>query len=528
MKKFLVMCLAVVAMAACSSDYDDSAVLNQIGELEQEMTQLEQQINALNEQAEQINDDIAVLQAIANGITITSVESAADGGYTVTFSNGESYTIAQGTKGDKGEQGDKGDKGEKGDDAVTPLFRIDAEGYWQVSYDNGATWLYPNGVKVSALGQQGNAGDKGDKGEQGATPRLSVDAEGYWTVSYDGVTYERLKDAAGNDVKAVAEGVTIPEYDSVFASATLSADGQTLTLVLVGSSEPIVVPVGGKLATLLYNGEAVEGVQTFALGESRNYTVEADAAFVKVVGQPDGWKAQYAAPTLTVTAPAEVVAAVAAVADSSTDVSLLVVLNNGLTTILRMQVALDSTTNPDQGGDDPDQGGTTGGEVKTFMLDAATVKASAAADIAAIPGNKNDLAAQLEPAYNLWAWNDFNFESRFAMTTSSDAAGVKIPVFYFYKTSAVANIATYITNTTSFGEIQKITMTLIDNGAKKGNLFTMTETIGGVEQTVLSSNDNTASVEHVYTFSAGNNGIFKFTNPVDQDCKVVAFSIEYN
>ncbi|MBQ1221417.1 MAG: hypothetical protein IIX78_02595, partial [Alistipes sp.] len=87
---------------------------------------------------------------------------------------------------------------------------------------------------------------------------------------------------------------------------------------------------------------------------------------------------------------------------------------------------------------------------------------------------------------------------------------------------------TLIKNNTPLGTISKITLTLIDNGAKKGNLFTMTETVGGVAQTVVSSNDNSAQCEHVYTFSAGNDGTFQFANPSDQDCKVVSIVVEYN
>lgn len=603
MKKFLLL-IATFAMAACSSDYDDAELRGKIDDLDGKVATLEQQIAQLQKTADRINDDIAALQAIANGIAITGVEAAADGGYTIHFSNGESYTIANGAKGDKGEQGEQG---AKGDDAANPMFRIDADGYWQISFD-GTNWEYPNGQKISALGQQGAAGETGPAGQQGLTPRLSVDEEGYWTVSYDGGTsYERLKDAAGEEVKAVNEAdsdaATGESYTSVFASAQLSEDGSTLEVVLAGSTETISLPVGGgALASLTLDGEAVEGVQTFAYNQTRIYTLAADADYVKVVGRPDGWEVAYDAPSLTVTAPA---AGTRATADSSTDVSLLVVLKNGLSCVVRIQVAIDETIAPAASplaapaltagtctatsitvnwtldpnasayayrlGDEGTE--QTLGKVATVTVSDLTaetaytvyVKAvgdgttytdsawasiavkTAAAGVAPEPttqtltldaesmseaglGLPTGKAGLLElTGSNSWNWNEIGMESRFALSSSANAAGTKVPVLYFYKVSAdTGNQATYVKNTTSLGEIVKITVNTIDNGGKKGKLFTMTANVGASESAVLSSNDNVAAIEHVYTFPAGNNGMFSFTNAdASNDLKVVSIVIEY-
>lgn len=55
-------------------------------------------------------------------------------------------------------------------------------------------------------GAKGNDGASGGKGEDGVTPMLKVDGDGYWTVSYDGgQTYSGVKDASGNLVKAKGE-----------------------------------------------------------------------------------------------------------------------------------------------------------------------------------------------------------------------------------------------------------------------------------------------------------------------------------
>lgn len=520
MKRLLYFLVAASLWTGCSEGYDDSAIKDDINDLKDKVTSLEQQIASLKQEAQKINSDIAAMQSIANGVAITKVTEHADGGYTVTFSNGKSYTIANGQKGDQGPQGPQGPEGP----ASTPMMRIDAEGYWQVSYDGGTTWEYPNGEKVSALGQTGETGDQGAQGAQGYTPMLSVDADGYWTVSYDGgKSYERLKDAAGNDVKAVvAEGAGNVSYKSVFESVSYSAENSTLQVVLAGTTEVLEIPVGGAALAQLYAGEnPVEGVQSFAAGETKSYTVKAPTAdLVKVIGTPDGWKAVLKEMTLEVTAPAAE-AATRATADSATDLSLLVVMKNGLATVLRMQVTVDGTTpdpTPDPDPDptpDPNPGT---GESKSYSL----IATEAIEGGLGLPGGSSSLSA----TPSVWSWNSIGFESVLALTTSGQADGTKVPVFYLYKVSK-SPAETFIRNTTALGEIQKITITLIDNGKKKGNQFLMTETVNGVQQTVLSSNDNESSSEHVYTFTAGNNGMFTFSNPSENDCKVLSFVIEY-
>ena len=88
-------------------------------------------------------------------------------------------------------KGDKGDDGVMGPSGITPLLQINAEsGFWEVSYDNGATWS-SMGVKA-----------QGDAGATGVTPKLRINSDtGYWEVSYnDGTSWLSL------DIKA--EGTT--------------------------------------------------------------------------------------------------------------------------------------------------------------------------------------------------------------------------------------------------------------------------------------------------------------------------------
>ncbi len=608
MKKLFLFLATAMLFAGCSDEYDDSALRGEIDDLNDKVAALEQQINDLRQSAADINDELATMSAIANGIAITKVEPIADG-FKITFSNGKSYEITKGAKGDKGDKGDKGEQGAPSN----PLMRIDSEGYWQVSYDGGTTWEYPNGDKVSAFGA---TGDKGNDGAAGVTPQLSVDDAGYWIVSYDkGQTWARLKNANGEEMKAVVDGAaSAPSADSNFDSVKLSADGTMLEIIMAGTTDVISVPVGGKaLVAIKLNDAAIEGVQKFAKSESREYTIEAAAQYLSLIGYPEGWQAKLEAQKLTVTAPATA-ASGRATADSESDISILVVLNNGMATIARMEVALSEeggTPTPDPvalatpvvtltpasveaGAEqavavawavvenaasyDVVFNGAAAVNVATnaYTIDAATVKALAkgeykvsvvakpAADATAylqsaageatltiteaaaptpgttkvfnliasevtadqlgIPSSKGDLQAAVGTSHT-WTLNGVTFESFVVRSTSGDSTSTKVPVFYFYKVET-AGAQTYIKSTTPLGEIVSIKMTLIDNGTKKGNVFTMMEKVGGVEQTVLSSNDNTTAAEHIYTFSAGNDGTFHFKGG-DQDGKVLSFEITY-
>ena len=161
-------------------------------------------------------------------------------------------------------------------------------------------------------------------------------------------------------------------------------------------------------------------------------------------------------------------------------------------------------------------------EPKTLVLNMADLHA---AGTTGIPSG-TDATVALGENWSSWSWESINFESRCALTTSGNTAGDRVPVFYLYKISKVA-AGTFVRNTTPLGEIKTVTVTLIDNGAKKGSYFTMSENVAGVKQTLLSSNDNASNVEHVYTFTPGNDGTFEFANPSDQDCKVVSIVIDY-
>lgn len=79
--------------------------------------------------------------------------------------------IAQSVRADADNGKFTGAKGDKGDDGITPQLKIGEDNLWQVSYDNGATWV-SLGVKAT--------GDAGKDGENGLTPYIGEN--GNWWV----------------------------------------------------------------------------------------------------------------------------------------------------------------------------------------------------------------------------------------------------------------------------------------------------------------------------------------------------------
>ena len=115
---------------------------------------------------------------------------------------------ANGADGKDGQDGKDGANGKDGQDGVTPLLKIE-DGYWYVSYDNGTTWILmgqatgadgQNG-QDGANGTDGKDGQDGADGKDGVTPLLKIE-NGYWYISYDnGATWAQLGKATGEDGK---------------------------------------------------------------------------------------------------------------------------------------------------------------------------------------------------------------------------------------------------------------------------------------------------------------------------------------
>ena len=131
-----------LALAACTPEaYDDTAIKEQIDNLDDRLTKVEEDLATLDLNVAAMK---TLAEALKTGKYIESVTPLEDGtGYTITFSDETTIVVKNGEKGDKGETGDKGDKGDTGAagvDGKTPTVtvkEVDGVLYWFINGEQG-------------------------------------------------------------------------------------------------------------------------------------------------------------------------------------------------------------------------------------------------------------------------------------------------------------------------------------------------------------------------------------------------------
>ena len=179
MKKLLSLLVCGLLLFGCGDKYDDSALRNDLNDLENRVTKLE-------ELCKQMNTNISSLQtivtALQNNVYVTGttplMKDGKEIGYTITFSKGNPITIYHGKDGQDGEDG------------ITPTISVkkDTDGvyYWTL---NGE-FIVVDGGKIQAEGKDGT---------NGTTPQFKIEND-YWFVSYNnGANWTQLGKATGED-----------------------------------------------------------------------------------------------------------------------------------------------------------------------------------------------------------------------------------------------------------------------------------------------------------------------------------------
>lgn len=300
--KIMATFVAATSVIGCT-DTDD---------LEKRIDEIDARVTALEKVTEALNENVAALQAIAEGKTINKVEENS-GTYTITLSDGTELKLNQGTEGM----------------GKAPLLSIDDEGYWMADYQDGKGPQY-----ILSASDEKVIG----RGQNGVTPKFSVNAAGNWIVSYDGgKNWTEVLDENGKTVKAVAEG---GESDSYFANVEYTDEALVLTLKNgMSYTAPVV---GGFLFKI---SGAPEGDVTFKYGEKKTFGIEQKGVFSTSVICPEGWNAWLSESILTIQAPANAEATTKAViADSRKDVSVIAISEAGHIAIAKVQVYLDGQT----------------------------------------------------------------------------------------------------------------------------------------------------------------------------------------
>lgn len=195
MKRILTLLTLVIIGAGCS-EYDDTALWNSIGRLDERVRNLEEICDRLNTNISSLQ---SIVQALESHDYITDVTSLPNNeGYTISFASGKNITIYHGKDGEDGKDGE------------TPIIGVkqDTDGiyYWTI---NGE-WLIVDGNKVKAEGTDGKDGEDGKDGvngedgkdgKDGITPQFKIEDD-YWYISFDnGQSWEQLGKATGEDGK---------------------------------------------------------------------------------------------------------------------------------------------------------------------------------------------------------------------------------------------------------------------------------------------------------------------------------------
>mgnify|MGYP000249918437 CR=1 FL=1 len=162
-------------------------------DLRSDIDNLKERVANLEASIEQMNSDISNYQQMVEGkILVVGYSKDEQDNYTIELSNGETVTIYSG----------------KVDMNDMPLFSVNASGHWAYTINDMTTELLVNDKPVSAIPEAGTAG---------VTPKLKVDANGFWLISIDnGSTWNKL----GNN--QIADGTqAVANASSLFSNVTI-------------------------------------------------------------------------------------------------------------------------------------------------------------------------------------------------------------------------------------------------------------------------------------------------------------------
>ena len=220
MKKVLFALMAGLAIFACTPvEYDDTAIQEQINDLDNRLTKVEEDLATLELNVSAMK---TLAEALKTGKYIVSYEALADQtGYTITFNDGTSIVVKHGEKGETGATGATGNTGATGaagKDGVTPTITVkDVDGviYWFIN------------------GEQGPAVYEG-------TP-VFTSKDGNLYVTYPGETEAQWIGALTG--KSIFDSVVVDEENGVVVFTFVGENGQpgdSFTLPLAAKFELVI------------------------------------------------------------------------------------------------------------------------------------------------------------------------------------------------------------------------------------------------------------------------------------------------
>ena len=265
--KFFMLSVVVMLFTACHDKLWDS-----IEDLDSRVTKLEELCKEMNTNISALQTIVEVIQENDFITGIVPIEKGGEViGYTITFGKHEPITIYNGEDGKDGQNGANGVDGKDGYTPILGVAK-DTDGvyYWTL---DGEWLLDDEGNKIRVTGrdgkdgvdgedgkdgQDGTNGTNGADGKDGVTPQLKIE-EGYWYISYDnGATWTELGKAVGEDGKDGTNGTDGKDGqdgkpgadgkngDSMFTSVTYDENNVYFTLT---DGSVLIVPRGRNSGT---------------------------------------------------------------------------------------------------------------------------------------------------------------------------------------------------------------------------------------------------------------------------------------
>ena len=250
----LITLFLAAALVGCQK-YDDTLLQNRISDVEQRLIDVENRCYSINQELKTLRElvDAAMNKDGIASITKYSDEETGRTGYALNFTSGRHITILD---------------GKNGADAPQLGAKQDTDGVWYWTL-NGAWMLDVYGHRVIASGRDGQ------NGANGITPKLRIE-DGYWQISYDnGATWDTLGKATGKDGKdgnsSIFAGVDNTDSEYVIIKLT---DGTSITLpryhafTLTLDMEGDISATPGAEKDIAYTiGGATESVQIETIAE---------------------------------------------------------------------------------------------------------------------------------------------------------------------------------------------------------------------------------------------------------------------
>lgn len=290
-----------LAICACTPEaYDDTAIKEQIDNLDDRLTKVEEDLATLELNVAAMK---TLAEALKTGKYIESVTPLEDGtGYTITFSDETAIVVKNGEKGDKGETGDKGDKGDTGAagvDGKTPTVtvkEVDGVLYWFINGEQGPAVYEEAPVFTSVDGNLYVTYPGGEPQFVGALTGVSIfksvvvnEEEGTVTFTFVGENGEAgdsfdlplaekfaLEIAESVGLAKEQTSVEIP-YTVKGANATTTVDVLAVACEAVVEAEVIKVSniaAGAQMLVFADNGEGKTSIRKVVFA-AESYSVEA-------------------------------------------------------------------------------------------------------------------------------------------------------------------------------------------------------------------------------------------------------------